>query len=195
MVTYSSTRRSSLTRDWRKSCRSLGRFVIWSRPTSFTTRISESGQRRFPRQLPGHHRACAKEHVYGISMSTSQETSMPLRPLNRVEKSTRRFFPVAISRSSSSSTRLQRPILTDTIINIELDKVTEPWRMATKLTGMYHPARRPFRGCSSRVRMLAATWRQKIVLFLNLKVCSSGVFCSKSREPECKILSVVAATL
>lgn len=30
-------------------------------------------------------------------------------------------------------------ILTDAIINIELDKVTEPWRTATKLTGMYHP--------------------------------------------------------
>ena len=30
-------------------------------------------------------------------------------------------------------------ILTDTIINIELDKVTEPWRTATKFTGMYHP--------------------------------------------------------
>jgi hypothetical protein len=30
-------------------------------------------------------------------------------------------------------------ILTDTIINIELDKISEPWRTATKLTGMYHP--------------------------------------------------------
>jgi hypothetical protein len=30
-------------------------------------------------------------------------------------------------------------ILADTIINIELDKVTEPWRTATKVTGMYHP--------------------------------------------------------
>src|SRR5262249_38786851 len=30
-------------------------------------------------------------------------------------------------------------ILTDTIMNIELDKMTEPWRTATKLTGMYHP--------------------------------------------------------
>lgn len=30
-------------------------------------------------------------------------------------------------------------ILTDTIINLELDKITEPWRTATKLTGMYHP--------------------------------------------------------
>ena len=30
-------------------------------------------------------------------------------------------------------------ILTDTIINIELDKISEPWRTAAKLTGMYHP--------------------------------------------------------
>ena len=30
-------------------------------------------------------------------------------------------------------------ILTDTIINLELDKVTEPWRTAAKFTGMYHP--------------------------------------------------------
>lgn len=30
-------------------------------------------------------------------------------------------------------------ILTDTIINIELDKIGEPWRTITRLTGMYHP--------------------------------------------------------
>jgi hypothetical protein len=30
-------------------------------------------------------------------------------------------------------------ILADTMINIELNKVTEPWRTATKFTGMYHP--------------------------------------------------------
>ncbi|WP_292542675.1 hypothetical protein [Mesorhizobium sp.] len=30
-------------------------------------------------------------------------------------------------------------ILTDTIINLELDKISEPWRTVTKLTGMYHP--------------------------------------------------------
>ena len=30
-------------------------------------------------------------------------------------------------------------IFTDTIINMELDKVSEPWRTAAKLTGMYHP--------------------------------------------------------
>ena len=30
-------------------------------------------------------------------------------------------------------------IVTDTIINIELDKISEPWRTVTRLTGMYHP--------------------------------------------------------
>jgi hypothetical protein len=37
-------------------------------------------------------------------------------------------------------------ILADTIINIELDKVTEPWRTATKFTGMYHPYGQVFFG-------------------------------------------------
>jgi len=30
-------------------------------------------------------------------------------------------------------------ILTDTIMNLELDKVDEPWRTSAKLTGMYYP--------------------------------------------------------
>ncbi len=30
-------------------------------------------------------------------------------------------------------------ILTDTILNLELDKVSEPWRTAARLTGMVHP--------------------------------------------------------
>jgi hypothetical protein len=30
-------------------------------------------------------------------------------------------------------------ILADTIINLELDKISEPWRTVTKITGMYHP--------------------------------------------------------
>jgi hypothetical protein len=30
-------------------------------------------------------------------------------------------------------------ILTDTIINIELEKLNEPWRTLTRLAGMYHP--------------------------------------------------------
>jgi hypothetical protein len=30
-------------------------------------------------------------------------------------------------------------VLTDTIMNLELDKVDQPWRTVTKLSGMYHP--------------------------------------------------------
>jgi hypothetical protein len=30
-------------------------------------------------------------------------------------------------------------ILTDTIINVELDRISEPWRTATRLSGMYYP--------------------------------------------------------
>ena len=37
-------------------------------------------------------------------------------------------------------------VLTDTIINIELDKMPEPWRTATKLSGMYHPRGQIFFG-------------------------------------------------
>src|SRR5262249_4529010 len=46
--------------------------------------------------------------VPGMLMSTSRETSRPVRPKNGVEKSTKHFFPAAISRSSFSSTGLQR---------------------------------------------------------------------------------------
>jgi hypothetical protein len=37
-------------------------------------------------------------------------------------------------------------VLTDTIINIELDKMPEPWRTATRLSGMYHPRGQIFFG-------------------------------------------------
>jgi hypothetical protein len=37
-------------------------------------------------------------------------------------------------------------ILADTIINIELDKISEPWRSATKLSGMYYPHGQAFFG-------------------------------------------------
>jgi hypothetical protein len=30
-------------------------------------------------------------------------------------------------------------MLTDTILNLELDKLTQPWRFATRITGMYYP--------------------------------------------------------
>ena len=65
-------------------------------------------------------------------------------------------------------------ILTDTIINIELDKVSEPWRTATKLTGMYHPYGQIFFGMRlplllQRQKAMAAigrvrSWRPQRIL-------------------------------
>jgi hypothetical protein len=37
-------------------------------------------------------------------------------------------------------------ILTDTIINLELDKIGQPWRLATRISGMYHPRGQIFFG-------------------------------------------------
>jgi hypothetical protein len=37
-------------------------------------------------------------------------------------------------------------VLADTIINLELDKLAQPWRLATRLTGMYYPRGRIFFG-------------------------------------------------
>jgi Domain of unknown function (DUF4336) len=45
------------------------------------------------------------------------------------------YFKEFVFFHKSSSTL----ILTDTIINLELGKISEPWRTAAKLTGMYHP--------------------------------------------------------
>jgi hypothetical protein len=58
-------------------------------------------------------------------------------------------------------------ILTDTIINIELDKVSEPWRTATKLAGMYHPYGQVFFG----MRLPLLLQRRKAAAAVG-KICS-----------------------
>jgi hypothetical protein len=66
-------------------------------------------------------------------------------------------------------------ILTDTLINIELDKINQPWRFATRLSGMYYPFGQVFFGMRvpqllqrSRTRAAFAkvrSWRpERIVL-------------------------------
>src|SRR5215216_2086162 len=81
---------------------------ISCRLTNSTMHISGNGQRRFQMQFRGHRHVCAKGPVPGMLMSTSRGTSRSVRPKNGVEKSIKRSFPAAISRSSFSSTRLQR---------------------------------------------------------------------------------------
>jgi hypothetical protein len=58
-------------------------------------------------------------------------------------------------------------ILTDTIINLELDKISEPWRTATRLTGMYHPYGQIFFGM--RLPLLLQRRRAKTAIE---KICS-----------------------
>ena len=53
-------------------------------------------------------------------------------------------------------------ILADTIINIELEKMSEPWRTATKLSGMYHPHGQVFFGM--RLPLLLQRRKAKAVL-------------------------------
>ena len=53
-------------------------------------------------------------------------------------------------------------ILTDAIINIELDKLSEPWRTATKLTGMYHPYGQIFFGM--RLPLLVQRAKAKLAI-------------------------------
>lgn len=48
-------------------------------------------------------------------------------------------------------------ILTDTIMNMDLDKLDEPWRTATRLSGMYHPHGQIFFG----MRLPLALQRRK----------------------------------
>ena len=53
-------------------------------------------------------------------------------------------------------------ILTDTIINLELDKIAKPWRTAAKLTGMYYPYGQLFFGI--RLPLLFQWRRAKVAI-------------------------------
>ncbi len=67
-------------------------------------------------------------------------------------------------------------ILTDTIINLELDKISEPWRSAARLTGMYHPKGQIFFG-------------MRLPLVLQRKRARAAIDRVLSWEPERIILS------
>ena len=67
-------------------------------------------------------------------------------------------------------------ILADTIINIELDKVTEPWRTATKFAGMYHPYGQIFFG-------------MRPPLFLQRRKAEEAIRKIHAWQPQCILLS------
>lgn len=108
MVICSCSRRSDLMRRWQANCNGWGQSDISCHPTSFTTLISESGRKPFPMRSHGLHRVYAKERALGTSMSRLRETSISIRQKNGGKTSTRRYFPVGTSKSSSSFTRNRR---------------------------------------------------------------------------------------
>src|SRR5215469_1135128 len=74
----------------------------------FTTLISGSGRKPFPIQSHGLHRVYAKGRALGTSMSHLRETSTSIHQKIGGKTSTRRYFPVATSKSSFSFTRNRR---------------------------------------------------------------------------------------
>lgn len=67
-------------------------------------------------------------------------------------------------------------VLTDTIINIELDKMPEPWRTATWLSGMYHPRGQIFFG-------------MRLPLLLQKREASAAFAQIRAWQPERVLLS------
>ena len=67
-------------------------------------------------------------------------------------------------------------ILTDTIMNLELDKVTQPWRSFAKLSGMYHPRGQIFFG-------------MRLPLFLQRSSAKAAISKIRSWQPERIVLS------
>jgi hypothetical protein len=59
-------------------------------------------------------------------------------------------------------------VVAHTIINIELDKMNEPWRTATRLTGMAYPHGRTFFGMRRRKQMPPASTRIAAIAEANI---------------------------
>ena len=86
-------------------------------------------------------------------------------------------------------------ILTDTIINLELDKIDQPWRLATRITGMYHAANSflecAFRFCC-RERRHELPWRRSYRGTLTPLFSAMGV---ASRRAPIRFSSVCSTEL
>lgn len=86
-------------------------------------------------------------------------------------------------------------VLADTIINIELDRMNEPWRTATRLTGMAYPGGRTFFGMRLPLflqRRAAGTVAAKIREWQPQRVllCHGRCFDANAEEIIRRILSI-----
>ena len=92
------------------------------------------------KRLPGHRRVSAKGLVpgtYDISFTRDLDAIPPEEWRREIDQT---LFPGGYFKEFIFFHKASKTlILTDTIINIELDKIAEPWRTVTRLAGMYHP--------------------------------------------------------
>src|SRR5262249_15897884 len=140
MGTSSSIRRSSSTGDWPTSCWGWGRFVISCHLTNSTMPHIGEWANAFPNAVlwasPRVRERARARHV-DVDFTRDLEASPPEEWRRGIDQT---LFPGGYFKEFIFFHKASKTlILADTIINIELDKVTEPWRTATKFTGMYHP--------------------------------------------------------
>jgi hypothetical protein len=80
-------------------------------------------------------------------------------------------------------------ILTDTMINFELDKLSEPWRFATRITGMYYPHGQIFFGM--RLPLLVQKRKSKAVVEQILSWRPERIIISHGRCFESNAIAVL----
>src|SRR5215471_16060971 len=126
MVICSCSRRSNLMRRWQASCSRWGQSDISCHPTSFTTLISGSGRKPFPMRSHGLHRVYAKGRARHIDVTFARDLDFN-PPEEWRQDIDQTLFPGGYFKEFIFFHKKSKTlVLTDTIINIELDKMPEP---------------------------------------------------------------------
>lgn len=160
-----------------KELRGLGTIRHLVSPNQFHYAHIGEWARAFPRTTswasPRVRRRARARHV-DIDFTRDLDTSAPKEWRGEIDQL---LFPGAYFKEFIFFHKASRTlILTDTIINLELDKISEPWRTAAKLTGMYHPCGQIFFG-------------MRLPLLLQRKSAKAAIGKIHSWQPERILLS------
>ena len=123
-----------------KELRQLGKVRHLVSPNQFHYAHIGEWARAFPRTIswasPRVRRRARARHV-DVDFTRDLDSSAPAEWHREMEQLLfpGGYFKEFIFFHKASGTM----ILTDAIMNIELDKISQPWRTVTKLAGMYHP--------------------------------------------------------
>src|SRR5215831_10748675 len=141
MESCSFIRLSRSIAGWPRSYASSGQFGISCRPINSTTPISASGRKKaFPEAIawasPRVRQRAQARQIY-VDFARDLDLAPPQEWCRDIDQTLfpGGYFKEFIFFHLPSKTL----ILTDTIINIEPDRIGAPWRAAVKLTGMAAP--------------------------------------------------------